>query len=407
MKIRANSKKLSLIDVTNSQVVCAKRHSVVSGWASTLLLLAMLLGSMALLGASGDHDSQGDQAGVVTDLAGTQTRKTDSSHPPSPTDPRPADYETWQTIEPGQYLAYNQRASLLQRGKAVYAKYCIGCHGAEGDGLGPAATRLLTKPRDFTQGIYKFRSTDSGSLPLEADLYRTITNGLSRVSMPAFPQMPQQEKVAVIEYIKSFYPDWEKQKDQRKVVSVPAAPVDLHEPDRIFRGRIVYLAMQCGKCHGSDGAGSGATQTEYTDAWGNPQKPLNFTRGQLKGGDNPEDIFRTFHTGLRSVMPAYGGVTLAAVNVETFETQKVFLQEGELEKLQSHLESFPATAGEVFTQMDEGQRRQLIDRNSWDLVAYVMSLQQEISTARAVLGSAVTQVRNETNSAEPTTSTLP
>ncbi len=305
----------------------------------------------------------------------------------NPTDPRPADYNLWHTTEPGEYRGYNQRASLLQRGKGVYAKYCIGCHGQSGDGNGPAAARLLTKPRDFTQGIYKFRSTDSGSLPLDSDLHRTITDGLSRVSMPAFPLMPEQEKVAVIAYIKSFYPNWEKEKDGRKIVSVPSAPVDLREPDRIFRGRIVYLAMQCGKCHGSDGAGTGATQTEYIDAWDNPQKPLNFTRGQLKGGDNPEDIFRTFHTGLRSIMPAYGGVTLAAVNVETFETQKMYLQEGEYERLEPYLKDFPATAGEVFTKMDESQRQELVDRNSWDLVAYVLSLQKNVSTAEAVLGS--------------------
>ena len=306
--------------------------------------------------------------------------------PPSPADPRPADGAPWSTVDRGQYRAYNQRASLQQRGKKVYAKYCVGCHGQNGDGLGPAATRLITKPRDFTKGIYKFRSTDSGSLPMEADLHRVISGGLSRVSMPAFPLMPEQEKVAVIEYIKSFYGDWEKHKGQRKIVSVPAPPDDLDQPERIRRGRVVYLAMQCGKCHGSDGAGTGATQTHYTDAWGNPQKPLNFTRGFLKGGNDPQDIYRTFHTGLRSVMPAYGGVTLAAVNIESLHTQKAYLRDGELETLQPCFESFPKTAGEVFTQMDDSQQRLLAQRNSWDLVAYVLSLRQLFPTDQAVLG---------------------
>lgn len=344
------------------------------------LLAGLLAALMVLLGASDVGNPQG----------GTTAPTADSTGPASllaaPTDPRPADYNPWQTMEAGDFRGYNQRASLLQRGKAVYAKYCIGCHGANGDGQGPAAVRLITKPRDFTKGIYKFRSTDSGSLPLESDLYRTITNGLAPVSMPAFPLMPEQEKAAVIEYIKSFYPDWDKEKDNRKIVPVPAAPADLHEPDRVFRGRIVYLAMQCGKCHGSDGAGAGATQTQYTDAWGHPQKPLNFTRGRLKGGDNPEDIYRTFHTGLRSIMPAYGGVTLAAVNVETFESQEMYLRQGERAVLQPYLDSFPKTAAEVFAQLDESQRMQTAERNSWDLVAYVLSLKKSISTAQAVLG---------------------
>ncbi|NIW75637.1 MAG: c-type cytochrome, partial [Gemmatimonadetes bacterium] len=94
----------------------------------------------------------------------------------------------------------------LQRGREVYDKYCVGCHGENGQGDGPAAVRLITQPRDFTSGVYKFRSTDSGSLPMEADLYRTITRGLSGVSMPGFPLMPHRDKLAVIEYIKRMYP---------------------------------------------------------------------------------------------------------------------------------------------------------------------------------------------------------
>ena len=373
----------------DDQTTTGKKNRLVTSavhggsWVSHPYSLFGLLAALTvvLIGAGGTDDTEaGDTAVHTIDPMQPQ--------PPlsSPADPRPADYNPWHTLEAGEYRAYNQRASLLQRGKAVYAKYCIGCHGENGDGHGPAAARLITQPRDFTKGIYKFRSTDSGSLPLDSDLHRTITDGLSRVSMPAFPLMPEQEKVAVIEYIKSFYPEWEKEKADRKIVPVPAAPTDLDTPERIFRGRIVYLAMQCGKCHGSDGAGTGATQAEYIDAWGNPQKPLNFTRGQLKGGDNPEDIYRTFHTGLRSIMPAYGGVTLAAVNLETFESQKMFLREGELDQLKPFLDAFPQTAGDVFTEMDEGQRQQLVDRNSWNLVAYVLSLQKKISTAAAVLG---------------------
>jgi cytochrome c oxidase cbb3-type subunit 2 len=276
----------------------------------------------------------------------------------------------------GEYMRYNQRASLIDRGRRVYSNYCIGCHGANGDGKGPAATRLLTQPRDFTRGIFKFRSTDSSSLPLETDLHRTITRGLARVSMPAFPLMSERDRVAVIEYIKTFYPHWEEEQSQRKKVFVPEAPADLDDPQRILRGRVVFVAMQCWKCHGIDGAGTGATQTEYIDAWGNPQKPFNFTRGRLKGGDDPEDIYRTFHTGLRSIMPSYGGTTLAMVNQQTFAAQVADLPPGEAERLAPVVQGFPESGADVFNAMDEPQRRELAQRNSWDLVAYVLSLRR-------------------------------
>jgi len=298
-------------------------------------------------------------------------------------------YEAWETVPPGEHPGYNQRASLIRRGALVYDKYCVGCHGELGDGRGPAAERLLTQPRDFTSGVYKFRSTDSGSLPMESDLYRTIDRGLSRVSMPAFPLVPEREKVAVIEYLKTFYPRWEAEKDQRTIVTVPRAPGDLGQPSRILRGRFVYVEMQCGQCHGIDGQGTGATRTEYVDAWGNPQKPFNFTRGSLKGGNDPEDIYRTFHTGLRSIMPSYGGDTLALATVETYGSKKDKLPPDDQTALDAVLGEFPATSAELFDGMSEDQRLAFAERNSWDLVAYILSLRTRTTTAAAVLGSSV------------------
>ena len=300
--------------------------------------------------------------------------------------PEGLEYPLWQTSNPGEHTAYNHRTNLLQRGYLVYQKYCVGCHGEYGDGAGPAAIRLITQPRDFTSGIYKFRSTDSGSLPMEADLDRTITRGLSRVSMPAFPLMPERDKVALIEYIKAFYPKWNEEKDRRRIIPIPLAPADLGESDRILRGRMVYLQMQCSKCHGVDGRGKGATQTEYVDAWGNTQKPFDFTRGSLKGGDGPEDIYRTFHTGLRSIMPSYEGDTLAAVSADAFAGLTTGLEDPEIRELEGVLPQFPATASAIFGEMSDTERGELAQRNSWDLVAYILSLRQRSNTALAVLG---------------------
>lgn len=300
------------------------------------------------------------------------------------------EYPRWETVAPGEHAAYNQRSSLIQRGHEVYGKYCVGCHGEYGDGRGPASQRLLTRPRDFTSGIYKFRSTDAGSLPLEQDLDRTITRGLARVSMPAFRLMPEGERLAVIEYIKSFYPDWEKEKGRRRIVPVPHPPEDLMMPLRSDRGRMVYLQMGCWKCHGVDGRGKGATQTEYIDAWGDPQAAFDFTRGALKGGSAPQDIYRTFHSGLRSIMPSFGGETLAAVSGDGFVNTEDYLSAQEAAELAPILVEFPAEAATIFNDMSEGERLQLAERNSWDLVAYILSLRDRSTTSDAVLGTVAT-----------------
>jgi len=299
----------------------------------------------------------------------------------------PLEYPKWQTVAPGENMDYNQRQSLIQRGRQVYGKYCIGCHGEYGDGKGPASKRLLTQPRDFTKGIYKFRSTDSSSLPMETDLHGTITGGLAQVSMPAFPLMPESDKLAVIEYVKTFYINWDRDKDNRRIVPIPQAPTDLDSDERVRRGRAIYLATQCWKCHGVDGRGTGATQTEYTDAWGNPQKAFDFTRGELKGGNQPEDVYRTFHTGLRSIMPSFGGDTLGRVSAQAFFTIADVVEPQEWENLQPIIQSLPADGAAVM-EMSPSQLSEAAESYSWDLVAYVLSLRPEKrTTAEAVLGS--------------------
>ena len=58
-----------------------------------------------------------------------------------------------------------QPAASVSHGKAVYEAHCIECHGRTGRGDGPAAAMLMPRPRDFTAGKYKLRSTETGSIP--------------------------------------------------------------------------------------------------------------------------------------------------------------------------------------------------------------------------------------------------
>src|SRR5438094_594083 len=69
-------------------------------------------------------------------------------------------------------------------GKAVYVKWCAGCHGETGAGDGPAAAYMLPRPRNFTGAVYKIRTTASGQLPTDADLLRAIDEGLPGSAMP-------------------------------------------------------------------------------------------------------------------------------------------------------------------------------------------------------------------------------
>ena len=74
-------------------------------------------------------------------------------------------------------------AEELKAGKSIYVRACTSCHGDQGKGDGLAAPLLDPRPRDFTRGLFKFRSTASGKVPILDDLARTLTHGLTGTAM--------------------------------------------------------------------------------------------------------------------------------------------------------------------------------------------------------------------------------
>jgi cytochrome c oxidase cbb3-type subunit 2 len=191
----------------------------------------------------------------------------------------------------------------LKGGAIIYRENCAACHGAKGDGKGPEADRLKTKPRDFSTGIYKFRSTPSGSMPLDRDIFKTITRGVRATSMLAQLQLSEHERWAVVHYLKSFS---ERFKGERPGQAIVVPPTPSANSKLIARGKSMYEAAGCAQCHGPDGKGDGPSATGLKDDWGNPISPSDLTLKPFKSGPNPEDLYRTISTGLNGTpMPAY------------------------------------------------------------------------------------------------------
>src|SRR4030066_203372 len=89
-------------------------------------------------------------------------------------------------------------------GRWLYERRCAVCHGDRGDGKGKRAGELYIKPRDFTTGVYKFRSTLSGSLPTDEDIYTTISRGVRGTGMLPWFGLSKEEKWAVTYYLKTL-----------------------------------------------------------------------------------------------------------------------------------------------------------------------------------------------------------
>src|SRR6266853_875000 len=92
------------------------------------------------------------------------------------------------------------------QGKQLYRRYCIGCHGPRGDGAGENAPYIDPKPRNFTQATFKCRSTPTGTLPLDSDLYNSIGLGFDNSNMPSCAPWTDQERINLVAFIKTFSP---------------------------------------------------------------------------------------------------------------------------------------------------------------------------------------------------------
>jgi DMSO reductase family type II enzyme heme b subunit len=196
-----------------------------------------------------------------------------------------------------------QPASDAGGAKALYGQKCALCHGEEGKGDGPGAATLDPKPRDFTRGLYKIRTTASGQPPTDADLLRVITAGMPGTSMPHWRALAERDRSSLVAYVKTFAPDAFKE---------PPKPADMPKEvafsrESIARGKEMYEAIECNKCHGNAGRGDGPSSPELKDDWGHPVRPANLTKAwTFRGGGSARDIATRLVTGLMGTpMPSF------------------------------------------------------------------------------------------------------
>ncbi|MDQ3195981.1 MAG: c-type cytochrome, partial [Pseudomonadota bacterium] len=141
-----------------------------------------------------------------------------------------------------------------------------------------------------------------------------ITRGVRGTAMPPWHELPDQDRLAVIQYIK--YVLAVDRSDPKKPVvyfieEPPKPPIYIGQPPPpsealLAQGAKVWKAAKCWECHGETGKGDGEKAAGLTDDFGFPIPPANLTTGQFKSGPTAQDIFRTMSTGLTGTpMPSY------------------------------------------------------------------------------------------------------
>jgi len=222
-----------------------------------------------------------------------------------------ASYAQLTTVQQEQWLnspaASSHIGNLTGGAKAAagdYRRYCVGCHGELGDGNGENAPWLSPKPRDFQLAIFKCRSTPTGTLPTDQDLFDTIARGLDRSNMPAWNTFTKQQRADLVAWIKHFSPRWQNEKAGTPIQIPPQPEVTA---ERVKAGQEVFKKMECWKCHGVQGMANGPSSATLTDDLGRPILPFNFTEGARPlCGSTDQDLYKIFMTGLDGTpMPSF------------------------------------------------------------------------------------------------------
>ena len=289
-----------------------------------------------------------------------------------------------------------------EEGKRVYEKSCAHCHGTEGRGDGSAAENLLPRPRDFTRGLYKIRSTEAGQLPTDQDLFDIITEGMPGSSMPGWETaLSANERWEVTAYIKTFYEGFKENTAPRQIdLSSKIA----YSEQSVETGKALYTELGCVECHGNVGRGDGTSAPTLTDEWGFQTWPANLAQGwTFRGGGETEDIFKRFIGGIAgSPMPAFEGDSFLHFGLTSEESKRLTELENKDETTEAEDEESAAfyekmdVAVDIALRITEGETLNAADRQtfdnamkvvyekSWHLANYVKSLSPEKRPAPAI-----------------------
>jgi len=199
----------------------------------------------------------------------------------------------------------------LERGKVIYQRQCVTCHGDQGTN-----DTEWAKSNGLAAGGFKAGWEHGGGV---IQIYNTISQKQDDLQHPVFNYVAYQDRWAVSHYVRSFNPnqtDPAAVKEQARVDAVNGVcreelKTQISESmkpkgeEQLTKGKEVY-ATNCASCHGEAGKGDGAAAAALNPA------PRNFTKADAKwtNGSSELAIFNTLANGIEGTsMASYKHLT--------------------------------------------------------------------------------------------------
>ena len=210
--------------------------------------------------------------------------------------PRMRDEEAANAVAAMNAEIQAERAKLT--GDDLYQDRCSTCHGDKGAGNGPAAKFLYPAPRDFTLGLFKYKTSPAKvQQPTDEDLFRTIKHGLTGTGMPAWGSVLSDDQIRdLVPVVKGFdtvgtwAPEDAEDEDFDEetghylksdfIQITKIEPVTGQIPfskESVAQGKQAF-EKNCGPCHGNDGRGNPAVEKQLRDDWGKRIWPRDLSK---------------------------------------------------------------------------------------------------------------------------------
>jgi DMSO reductase family type II enzyme heme b subunit len=221
-------------------------------------------------------------------------------------------------------------------GKDIYTFRCEICHGETGMGDGPAAKFMYPRPRDFSLGLFKYKTSPGTLPPRDEDLFDIIKHGLTGTAMPGWKSLIKDKDIRkLIPVIKRFditaswSPEDAEDEDfdddgyylqgDLKIIT-DIEPTDgqiAYSDESIAKGQEVFKV--CKECHGTEGRGNITSGKKLKDDWGNRLWPRDLTRPwswritQVNGDNSQHETIKRIYQRLSigilgTPMPAHRAV---------------------------------------------------------------------------------------------------